>query len=528
MNFNFKIIYLQTEIILYSCRDDVIFELILNSFSLLCHTYKLFERILLNKLCPAIDDQLIKEQAGFRPGKSCTGQVLYLTQYIENEFEDKKVTGISFIDLSSAYDTVNHGLLLYKVYQITGDYRFTQINQTLLSNRRFFVTLAGKNSRWRNIRNGLPQGSVLAPMLFNIYTNDQPISTDNNIKHYVYADDSAIAVQKDSYEAVEAKLSKTLDRIGNYYRGNYLKPNPSKTNVCAFHLRNKQANRKLVVKWEDVELTHCSTPTYLGVTLDRALTYKTHCEKTSKKINTRNGLILKLTGSAWGAQPHALRVSAMALCYSVGEYACPVWKSSTHAKKVDIALNTTCRLITGCLRNTPMDKVYLLAGIPPPPVRRLISSRIERGKQKWDTRHPMYGQNDPTCRLKSRKSFLKINEKLVATPLLSRLCEWKKLITDTTGKRWMEPSERLPPGNNLDWSVWKTLNRLRVGVGRTKENMRKWGHGDQDITCICGQEQITSHLLVCPRGPSLCTQEDLMISNQKAVNIAVYWTKENI
>jgi len=106
----------------------------------------------------------------------------------------------------------------------------------------------------------------LALTLFNIYTNDQPISTDNNIKHYVYADNSEIAVQEDSFEAVEAKISKTLDRIGNYYRANYFKPNPSKTNVYDFHLRNKQANRKLVVKWEDIELTHCSTPIYLGVT----------------------------------------------------------------------------------------------------------------------------------------------------------------------------------------------------------------------------------------------------------------------
>jgi hypothetical protein len=66
----------------------------------------------------------------------------------------------------------------------------------------------------------------------------------------------------------------------------------------------------------------------------------------------------------------------------------------------------------------------------------------------------------------------------------------------------MEPSERLPPGNNLKWPVWKTPNRLCVGVGQTKENMRKWGYGDQDINCICGQEQTMSHLLVCPGGPS--------------------------
>lgn len=105
---------------------------------------------------------------------------------------------------------------------------------------------------------------------------------------------------------------------------NHLKPNPNKTKLCTFHLRNKQANRKSIVIREGEKLTHCCTPTYLGVTLYRALTYKTHCEKTSKKINTRNGLIRKLTGSTWGAQPHALWVSTMALCYSVGWFVCPI------------------------------------------------------------------------------------------------------------------------------------------------------------------------------------------------------------
>ena len=87
-----------------------------------------------------------------------------------------------------------------------------------------------------------------------------------------------------------------------------------------------------MVKWKGVELTHCCTSRYLGVTLDRALTYKTHCEKTSKKINTQNGLIQKLTNSAWGAKPHALWVSAMALCYSESKYACPVWRNSPSKK----------------------------------------------------------------------------------------------------------------------------------------------------------------------------------------------------
>lgn len=80
---------------------------------------------LLNRLCPTIDDTIMKEEAGFRPDKSCTGQVLNFTQYIENGFEEKKVIGISFIDLSSEYDTVNHSLLLSKVHWMTGNYKYT-------------------------------------------------------------------------------------------------------------------------------------------------------------------------------------------------------------------------------------------------------------------------------------------------------------------------------------------------------------------------------------------------------------------
>ncbi|CAI6375546.1 unnamed protein product [Macrosiphum euphorbiae] len=97
--------------------------------SLMCHTYKLFERILLNRLVPFVDSTLIKEQAGFRPGKSCTGQILNLTQTIENGFENKKVTGVVFIDLTAAYDTVNHRLMLKKLYDITLDYEFVKVSK---------------------------------------------------------------------------------------------------------------------------------------------------------------------------------------------------------------------------------------------------------------------------------------------------------------------------------------------------------------------------------------------------------------
>ena len=74
--------------------------------SLLYHTYKLYERMILNRIAPTIEQHLIKEQAGFRPDKSCTSQLLNLTQYIEDGYQESMITGIDFVDLSAAYDTV--------------------------------------------------------------------------------------------------------------------------------------------------------------------------------------------------------------------------------------------------------------------------------------------------------------------------------------------------------------------------------------------------------------------------------------
>jgi hypothetical protein len=150
------------------------------------------------------------------------------------------------------------------------------------------------------------------------------LSTNNSAKHFIYADDSASAIQGNQFKVIEEKLTKTLETMSNYYNDNHFKPNPSKTLVCTFRFKNKEANRNLQITWEGALLTHCKTPTYLGVTLDRTLTFKSHSEKTAKKINTRNCLIRKLTGSTWGDQPHALRMLALALCFFVGEYASPV------------------------------------------------------------------------------------------------------------------------------------------------------------------------------------------------------------
>ena len=108
----------------------------------ICHTYKLFERLILNRVAPPpfMDEHLIPEQAGFRPGKSCTNQLLNLTQFIEDGYEEGLITETAFVDISAAYDTMNHRILNRKLFDIIQDVRLTELIQNMLSNRLFLWT----------------------------------------------------------------------------------------------------------------------------------------------------------------------------------------------------------------------------------------------------------------------------------------------------------------------------------------------------------------------------------------------------
>ena len=151
--------------------------------SLLCHTYKLYERMILNRIAPVIKQCLIKEHAGFRTGRSCTSQLLNLTQYIEDGYQRGMLTGAAFIDLSAAYDTVNHIILIQKLYNITQNSPLCRVIQNMLSSRRFYVELNNERSRWRKQNNGLPQGSVLS-LILSTSTLTTSLSTTEHVASY--------------------------------------------------------------------------------------------------------------------------------------------------------------------------------------------------------------------------------------------------------------------------------------------------------------------------------------------------------
>ncbi|KAK4311281.1 hypothetical protein Pmani_016968 [Petrolisthes manimaculis] len=482
--------------------------------SLLCVLYKLYERLILMRMQDTVEEHLSPDQAGFRPGRSCCSQVLNLTQYIEDGYECKQITGTVLVDLTAAYDTVNHRSLLLKVAQLVRNATLVHMIESLLVNRRFYVEMEGRKSKWHTQKNGLPQGSVLAPILFNIYNNDQP--QYHNIRRYIYADDLCLATQATSFSEIERRLSSALNTLSAYYKKWHLNANPSKTQVCAFHLNNHLAKRELRVKWGHKELEHHPYPVYQGVTLDRTLSFKEHITKLRAKLSTRNNLLSKLANSSWGADPKTLRNTALALCYSTAEYCAPVWARSCHAHKINPELNRACRTITGLLKSTPLPALYRLSGIPPPNIRRDVTTKLERHKQMLDPRHSLHGHQEMRRRLKSRKCFLTVEPVELSQADNYMLECWCNSEQQQLNEALPDPAKSLPSGMDLSRKCWVALNRARSKTGKTKDNLHKWGI-TTNPDCMCGVVQTMEHLLRdCPMGPH-CSDQDLKDANENAI-----------
>ena len=201
--------------------------------------------------------------------------------------------------------------------------------------------------------------------------------------------------------------SQDMTTLSAYLQTWRLKLSHTKTVTTAFHLKNREAKRELKICNNGKLLPYCPTPTYLGVKLDRSLTFRHHLEALRKKLSTRVTLLRRLAGSEWGAGAKTLRTAALSLVYSTAEYCAPVWCRSAHTRLIDSVLNDALRIVTGCLRPTPTDYLPILADIQPPELRRRGATLSLANRATLNPDHILHEQlvgrqNAHQGRLKSR------------------------------------------------------------------------------------------------------------------------------
>ena len=326
-----------------------------------------------------------------------------------------------------------------------------------------------------------------------LYTNDLP-----NVlcRKFVYADDICCAIQAETFSEVECTLTADLAQLTKYCQQWRLKPSTSKTVTSVFHLHNSRAHRELNVSMNGQRLKHDPHPVYLGVTLDRTLSYKQHLSKTTAKLKSHNNLISKLAGTTWGANASTLRTSALALCYSVAEYCCPVWSRSSYTRSVDAALHSSMRVITGCVRPTQIPWLPVLANIAPPGLRRKAATDNMLANIEAHPNWPAHADilYHPPQRLPSRRPIWS------DTTPVDLNAQWEEdWLSASVVNHGLVPDPTIrQPGFDLPRRPWLMLNRFRTGQGPCRAGLHRWGLATSEL-CECGQPQTMSHIVdSCP------------------------------
>ena len=174
-------------------------------------------------------------------------------------------------------------------------------------------------------------------------------------RKFAYSDDLALLHSFGNWKYLEGTLSQDMSTLSAYLQTWMLKFSHIRTVAAAFHLNNREAKRELKVYNNDRLLPFCPSPFYLGLKLDRLLTFCHYLVALRKKLSSRVILLRRLLGSGWGAGAKTLRIAILSLVYSTSDYCAPVWCRSAHTGLIDSVLNDALRIVTRCLRPTPTD-----------------------------------------------------------------------------------------------------------------------------------------------------------------------------
>jgi ribonuclease HI len=362
-----------------------------------------------------------RQQAGFRKSRGCDDQIARIIQAIEDGFQKKPMQRavLVLLDFSKAYDTVWRERLLTSMAEHGVPMTYIRWLYRFLENRQARVRFNGSMSSSRTMRQGLPQGSVLSPILFLFYINSlAEILPEMNINSLFADDVSILAVRKTLNEAQDAAQA-GIDVVVNWAKGWRLSLNATKSECSFFSNSTKRADTewKPHIVVDDTVIKFEKTPRLLGVILDRSLTFSAHVKKISKSVGSKLRMLNALTHTDWGWRKEYLMRIYTAFFKSTINYAGFAWQpclADTHVNALERLQNKALRIVSGHHKTSPVEALYREVGEPSlrTTIRRSAAIAAEKALRLPDDHPRKIAFLDTTPRRLKRQNWRNLAENI--------------------------------------------------------------------------------------------------------------------
>lgn len=334
--------------------------------SLLNTLGKLFEKLIHKRISVFVaeNDILNAEQFGFRPQHSTSHQVLRVVNHVRNNRAQRKSTGMVLFDIEKAFDSVWHDGLIFKLHKRGFPRYLCRMIREFTADRFFEVHVFDAKSGPRPIPAGLPQGSILSPILYSIYVSDLKLNRHSNSA--CYADDTAIYASANRTKTICTRLQGTLRRVEKFCNKWKIKINPTKTQAVFFPFNNQRRRRPTTnLTLNDVPIEFSASVTYLGVVLDSKLNFRTHVDQIRGRASRCMSALYPLIGrrSTLSAD-NKLRIFKM-IIRPILTYASPVWirAAISNRKHLQIIQNKCLKSILKLPWRFPTIDLHERAGV---------------------------------------------------------------------------------------------------------------------------------------------------------------------
>ena len=327
--------------------------------SILSPINKIFEKIIYSRLINYIDKSniLYKYQYGFRKKHSTEHALIELVDQIKSSMSNKEMTCGIFIDLSKAFDTVNHQILLHKLehYGIRG--KALELFKSYLSNRKQYVQIDKCKSKTLPISCGVPQGSVLGPLLFLLFINDLPKCCPDG-KTRLFADDTTIFFHSDNIDNIITTGKNIMIQLTNWFKANKLTLNAEKSSFTIFKSsKNAIPNLPDKIKFLNQEINRTSHIKFLGVILDENLNWNHHINELCNKLKRLFHIFYNIRHLLCKEN---IKTIYYALIYSRIKYGISVYGQACNAKlkRVQKLQNQLLKVLSGKKFRFPTDELH--------------------------------------------------------------------------------------------------------------------------------------------------------------------------